>query len=55
MLGMIPYCGGSGFGGGLAGLMIALIIGFFSFLIFYLLAERGGVLVGIARNTKKTI
>ena len=55
MLGMIPYYGGSGFGGGLAGLVIALIIGFFSFFICYLLAERGGVLVDIARNTKRTI
>ena len=53
VLRMIPFYGGSGFIGGLTGFVISLIIGFFSFFLCYLLAERGGVLADIARNTRK--
>jgi hypothetical protein len=53
VLKMIPFYGGSGFFGGLTGFVISLIIGFFSFFLCYLLAENGGVLADIARNTKK--
>lgn len=53
VLKMIPFFGGSGFVGGLAGLVIALIAGFFSFFLFYFIAEQVGVFADIARNTKR--
>ena len=53
----IPGCsifsGNSGFTGGLAALITGPIVGFLMLSISYFIAEQLGVLVDIARNTKK--
>lgn len=53
VLRMIPFFSGSGFEAGLIGLVTALIVGFLSFFVWYLIAEQLGALADIARNTKK--
>ncbi len=53
VLRMFPFFKGSGFEAGLVGLITALIVGFLSFFIWYLIAEQLGALADIARNTKK--
>jgi len=50
---MIPFFKGSGFEAGITGLITALIVGFLSLFVWYLVAEQIGVLADIARNTKK--
>ena len=51
--GISVFSGNSGFGGGVIALVTGPVLGFVVLSVSYLLAEQLGVLVDIARNTKK--